>query len=323
MSDFDAFDDGDFEAVDFEQNFEDAVIPSTGGNYNLELRALYYLHGELAQMLAQLQEDYITFPQTQWQVTSVEVKPFKEQGDRYGQNAFWGILDFVDQPGGAFLFLDLPAAEMVTGLGEEELSGDDGQGYVETWMNHVGTMFQTCWQDIAAFDVQIFSSPTAPSLVELQSMFPGLNQNTPMLLTAFRVTQPGQSAVARVVLGIPQAYMLAVGQSLQAIGQEKSSPSDTTYFYERLAYVEDVPVSVTVTLGKSEMSVGELQNLEEGDIIELDTTVGLPLEVKVGSMSMRGKPGTTTDGRRLAVQLVVGLGADGGAPDEMMEYEEQ
>jgi hypothetical protein len=50
--------------------------------------------------------------------------------------------------------------------------------------------------------------------------------------------------------------------------------------------------------------------------------VGLPLEVKVGSMSMRGKPGTTTDGRRLAVQLVLGVGADGGNPDEMMEYEE-
>lgn len=307
VSEFSQYEDEqDFEAVDFDQSFEDAVIPSTGGNYNLELRALYYLHSDLALMLAQLQDDYVTFPQTTWQVTSVEVKPFKELDDRYAENTFWGILDFVDQPGGAFCFLDLTAAQMVTGLGEDELAGDDGQSYVETWMSHLGQMFMTCWQDIAQFDVQMFPSPTAPSLGDLQSMFPGLNHNTPILLTAFRVTQPGQTAVARVVLGIPQAYLLAVGQSLQAIGQEKSSPSDTQYFYERLAYVEDVPVPVSVTLGKSEMTVGDLQNLEEGDIIELDSTVGLPLEVRVGSMSMRGKPGTTTDGRRLAIQLVMG-----------------
>jgi flagellar motor switch/type III secretory pathway protein FliN len=307
MADFSQYEDEqDFEAVDYDQSFEDAVIPTTGSNYNLELRALYYLHSELAMMLANLQDDYVTFPQTSWQVTSVEVKPFKELDDRYQANTFWGILDFVDQPGGAFAFLDLTAAQMVTGLSEDELAGEDGQGYVETWMSHLGNIFMSCWQEIAQFDVQMFPSPMAPSLSELQGMFPGLNHNTPILLTAFRVTQPGQHAVARVVLGIPQAYLLAVGQSLQAIGESKSSPSDTTHFYERLAYVEDVPVPVSVMLGKSEMTVGDLQSLEEGDIIELDSTVGLPLEVKVGSMTMRGKPGTTTDGRRLAVQLVLG-----------------
>jgi len=82
------------------------------------------------------------------------------------------------------------------------------------------------------------------------------------------------------------------------------STNDTTYFHERLAYVEDVPIKVTVMLGKAEMTVGDLQSLEPGDVIELNTVVGLPLEVQVGSTVLMGKPGTSADGRRLAVQIV-------------------
>ena len=303
MSEQDSYYEQDFDAVDYDQGFEDAVIPTSGSNYNLELRALYYLHSNLAAQLAQLQDDYVTFPQTSWQVTGVEVKPFKELDDRYAENCFWGILDFVDQPGGAFAFLDLPAAEMVTGLSEHELADEDGQGYVETWFAHLGQLFMTCWEEIAQFDVQMFPSPTAPTLPDLQAMFPGLNHNTPIIVTSFRVAQPGQAAVARVTLGIPQAYLLAVTQSLQAVGEATFSSQDTSYFYERLAYLEDVPVPVAVLLGRTEMTVGDLQSLEEGDVIELDTTVGLPLEVRVGNTVLEGKPGTTADGRRLAVQI--------------------
>ena len=317
MSEQYGFDDQDFETVDYDQSFEDAVIPTSGNNYNLELRALYYLHGKLAAQMAQLQDDYVTFPQTSWQITAVEVKPFRELDDRYAEGAFWGILDFVDQPGGAFCFLDMPSAQMVTGLSEDELGSDDGQSYVETWLTHLGQQFMACWEEIAQFDVQMFPSPIAPTLGELQAMFPGLNHNTPIIITAFRVSQPGQHAVARIVLGIPQAYLLAVGASLQAVGEATYAQNDTTYFYERLAYVEDVPVPVSVLLGRTEMTVGDLQSLEEGDVIELDTTVGLPLDVKVGSTVMRGMPGTTADGRRLAVQLQIGAGAEmGGGYEE-------
>ena len=120
------------------------------------------------------------------------------------------------------------------------------------------------------------------------------------------VSQPGQPQTARVVLGIPQAYLLALGPSLQSIGETTLAANDTTYFYERLAYVEEVPVPVKVELGRVELTVGELQGLEEGDVIELGTIVGEPLHVTIGSLQLRGKPGTTADGRRLAVQIVGG-----------------
>lgn len=283
---------------------DDAVITQADDSFGLELRAIYALHSLLGEHLAQLQDDYVTFPQTLWQVTSVEITPFRALDQRYGENAIWGILDFVDQPGGAFMFLDMPAAELVTGISAGELGSDDGMAYIEAYLTHVGELFQACWQEIAQFDVQMFPSPVAPSLMDLQAMFPGINQNTPIIATAFRVVQPGQAATARVVLGIPQAYLLAVGASLRAVGEATFSNTDTSNFHERLAYMEDVPVPVSVLLGRAEMTVADLQNLEEGDVIELDTTVGLPLEVKLGDKQVLGKPGTSADGRRLAIQIV-------------------
>ncbi|MDB5102130.1 MAG: hypothetical protein JWM80_6551, partial [Cyanobacteria bacterium RYN_339] len=181
---------------------------------------------------------------------------------------------------------------------------EDGMQRVEHYLLHFGQQFMECWQEVAQFDVQMFPSPMAPDLQELQSMFQGLVPNTPIIKTSFRVSQPGQSHTARFVLGIPQAYLLAVGQSLQSVGEMTLSSNDTTYFHERLGYIEDVPIPVTVVLGKTEMTVGDLQSLEEGDVIELETQVGQPLTIHLGSTHMLGNPGTSTDGRRLAVQIV-------------------
>ncbi|HEY9721143.1 MAG TPA: FliM/FliN family flagellar motor switch protein [Oscillatoriaceae cyanobacterium] len=292
--------------MQFDSGYEpdEAVITQADDSFGLELRAIYALHSLLGEHLAQLQDEYVTFPQTLWQVTSVEITPFRTLDERYAENAVWGILDFVDQPGGAFMFLDMPAAELLTGISAEDLSTDDGMPYVEAYLNHVGELFMACWQEIAQFDVQMFPSPMAPSLMDLQSMFPGLNQNTPIISTAFRVVQPGQAATARVVLAIPQAYLLAVGAGLRAVGEQTFANTDTSNFHERLAYMEDLPVPVSVMLGRAEMTVGDLQNLEEGDVIELDTTLGFPLDVTVGNKHVLGKPGTSADGRRLAIQIV-------------------
>jgi flagellar motor switch/type III secretory pathway protein FliN len=283
---------------------DEAVLTSGGSNYILELRAIYYFHNNLSIQMSQLQDEYGSFPQSNWQVTAVEIVPFKELDAAYAMNTVWGIMDFADQPGGAFAFMDLNCAQILTGMGEDELVTEEGMQRVEHYLMHFGQQFMECWQEVAQFDVQMFPSPTAPDLAELQSMFQGLVPNTPIVKSSFRISQPGQSHTARFVLGIPQAYLLAVGPSLQSVGEMTLSSNDTTYFHERLGYVEDVPVPVTVVLGKAEMTVGDLQNLEEGDVIELDTHVGVPLEVRLGSTTMQGNPGTSPDGRRLAVQIV-------------------
>jgi flagellar motor switch protein FliN/FliY len=44
----------------------------------------------------------------------------------------------------------------------------------------------------------------------------------------------------------------------------------------------DIPVQVSVELGRTQMSLREVLDLREGSIIELDRLAGEPLDVKVG-----------------------------------------
>jgi flagellar motor switch protein FliN/FliY len=44
----------------------------------------------------------------------------------------------------------------------------------------------------------------------------------------------------------------------------------------------DIPVTVTVELGSTELSLKEILELAEGSIIELDRLAGEPLDLKVG-----------------------------------------
>lgn len=285
---------------------EEAIVTAPHPQDNTALRAVYALHGVLAQWMSQPIDESYNFPTTTWQVTAVEVQTYKQLDERYAA-AMWGVMDFSDLPGGAFIFLDPTAAQVVTGLSEDDLTTDEGQSYVEAFIELFAHQFSTCWaeHEVASFNASTFPSPVAPSLMDLQPMFPGLNNKTPIITTAFRVSQPGGAVTARVVLGIPQAYLHPFEGGLQAIGEQTYASQDPSYFHERLGYLADVPVPVTVMLGKAEMTVGELQNLEEGDVLPLNTTVGQPLEVRLGKTVLMGKPGTSVDGRHLAVQLVV------------------
>ena len=44
----------------------------------------------------------------------------------------------------------------------------------------------------------------------------------------------------------------------------------------------DIPVQVTVELGRTQMSLRKVLELQEGSVIELDRLAGEPLDLKVG-----------------------------------------
>ncbi|MGD8324991.1 MAG: flagellar motor switch protein FliN [Gammaproteobacteria bacterium] len=70
--------------------------------------------------------------------------------------------------------------------------------------------------------------------------------------------------------------------SAAAAGSARSHPS--------LDIVLDVPVTVSLEVGKATMSVGELIRLGEGAIVELDRAVGEPLDVMVnGALVAHGE----------------------------------
>jgi flagellar motor switch protein FliN/FliY len=65
---------------------------------------------------------------------------------------------------------------------------------------------------------------------------------------------------------------------------EENSPSnDNTQSSRRLELLMDVPLDVSVELGRTRMSIQDLLNLSPGSVVELDKVAGEPLDVLINN----------------------------------------
>ena len=72
--------------------------------------------------------------------------------------------------------------------------------------------------------------------------------------------------------------------------------------YSLIKKVEKARVSVKAVLGKAFITVGELMDLQVGDVIQLDTTIQSPVNIFVeDELKFYGKPGRTK--KKMAVQI--------------------
>lgn len=58
----------------------------------------------------------------------------------------------------------------------------------------------------------------------------------------------------------------------------------------------DIPVQVTVELGRTQMTLRDVLDLQEGSIIELDRLAGEPLDLKVGGQTIAQGEVVAVDG---------------------------
>jgi len=72
---------------------------------------------------------------------------------------------------------------------------------------------------------------------------------------------------------------------------------------ENLDRILDIPVSVTAQLSKTKMDLGDILQLGQGSIIELDKLAGEPLEILVGK-AIVGKAEVVVSNERYAVRIV-------------------
>ncbi|KHD89124.1 MAG: flagellar motor switch protein FliN [Bdellovibrio sp. ArHS] len=64
-------------------------------------------------------------------------------------------------------------------------------------------------------------------------------------------------------------------------GAKKSSAAPTAQSDRNLNLILDIPLKVSVELGRTKMPVSELLNLTQGSVIELNKLAGEPMEVYV------------------------------------------
>ncbi len=78
-----------------------------------------------------------------------------------------------------------------------------------------------------------------------------------------------------------------------------------------VTFLYDIPVELVVELGRTRLTVKELSELQEDDVIKLDSLAGQPLEILVGGQVFgKGEVVLQEDRVGLRITELAGKGAD-------------
>jgi len=149
---------------------------------------------------------------------------------------------------------------------------------------------------------QSFSEPE-PELVVEQERKPSANEyegnrstqmgNSQMDNTQMGMQQMGMQQTGNSQMGMPQRGMPQMGAQQMGMPQMQnvnvqpaqfqnfSNTYDATFTQENIALIRDVPLEVTVELGRTIKSIAEILDFAPGTIIELDKIAGEPIDVLV------------------------------------------
>lgn len=284
-----------------------------------DLKALYYIHDRVAQLLTETLAAEPTSAAL-WQVISAEQMTFKEVIDKYPRETVWSLLGFGESlVGGVALIIDKDTAVALVRQGgsEEEEDDDDDddddedQGITEqelqlmdSKVQQFSEAFSTIWGEYHPISIQLATFPNTPSLDEFRGLLTGIAPDTLVANITFRVTMVARE-VQKISMILPQPYLEPLGPVLKSVLESVRQEAEFEQIQERINLVDDITIPVTVELGSTMMSFSELQNIEVGDFIKLSQSIEDSLLVKVGHNNtiIKGRPGTTPDQQFMAVQV--------------------
>lgn len=282
---------------------------------NDDLRALYYVHDRVAQLLT---ETLAAEPTSSalWQVIGVEQNTFKEVVDKYPRDTVWSLLGFGDSlVGGVSLIIDKDTAVSLvrqsSSDSEEDEDDDEDEGITEQDLQMIDSKvqqfseaFSTVWGEYHPIGIQLATFPNTPSLDEFRGLLTGISPDTLVAVITFRITMVARE-VQKVSMLFPQPYLEPLKSVLRTIIDSVKQEADFEQIQERINLVDDITIPVTVELGSTQMTFSDLQNIEVGDFIKLEQNIENSLLIKVGHNNtiIKGRPGTTPDQQHIAVQV--------------------
>lgn len=122
------------------------------------------------------------------------------------------------------------------------------------------------------------------------------SETSPFIIVAFELGM-GRGQKGTIILIIPV-------KSVRQLIEDKSNESDAVSL-SRLPQqiIDKLKVPVSVFLGSSFITAKELYELEDGDVVLLDTLLSSPLQVKIGEhLQLFGQPGIK--GNKISVSLL-------------------
>ncbi|MFS8581976.1 MAG: flagellar motor switch protein FliM [Limnochordales bacterium] len=171
------------------------------------------------------------------------------------------------------------------------------------------TALSDAWSNLVQLEPRLERLEVNPQFVQL------LPPHDMVVVIALRVRIRGVEG--RVNICIPYIALEPIASKLSAHylfgGGEKVETGQ--YVEDIRKQVETMAVPLVVSLGEAVVTVAELLDLAEGDVIRLDTRVSEPLSVRVGDKTkFLAKPGRL--GSRLAVEITEVLAEKGEEADE-------
>lgn len=281
--------------------------PLTGN----DLKGLYYIHDKVAQTLSEILSAEPTSAAS-WQVISIEQQSFQDVLRKYPRDSVWSLLGFGESlVGGVALVIEKESViSMVRQAGAEIAPESENEitefelGQIDNRIQQFSEAFSTVWGEYHPLSLQLATFPNTPTIDEFRNLLMGINPSTPSVLITFQVTMIARD-VQKAALVFPQPYLTPLYHALQSSSETMKEEGDFEQVQDRIGMVDDIRTPVSVELGKTKMSFSDIQNMEFNDFIVLDQTIDQPLTVRVGSNTiMKGLPGTTSDGKHLAVQVV-------------------
>lgn len=281
--------------------------PMTGD----DLKGLYYIHDRVAQTLSEILSAEPTSAAT-WQVISIEQFSFQEILRQYPRDSVWSLLGFGESlVGGVALVIEKDSViSMVRQAGAEISPESENEitefelGQIDNRIQQFSEAFSTVWGEYHPLSLQLATFPNTPTIDEFRNLLMGINPSTPSVLITFQVTMIARD-VQKAALVFPQSYLTPLYHALQSVNDGMVEEGDFEQVQDRIGMVDDIQTPVVVELGKTRMSFSDIQNMEFNDFIVLEQGIDHPLTVKVGKNTLlKGLPGTTSDGKNLAVQIV-------------------
>ena len=277
-----------------------------------ELRALYYVHDRVAQLLTETLSSEPTSA-AHWQVIGVEQMTFGELLGKYPRDTVWSLLGFGESlVGGVSLIIDkLTAIALVRQTGASSMGEQPGEteitefelAQIDSKVQQFSEAFSTIWGEYHPLSLQLATFPNTPSLDEFRSLLVGIMPETLIAVITFRITMVARD-VQKVSLIFPQPYLEPLNEILKAVLESIKSEGDFDQVQQRVNMVDDITTPVIAELGKTQMTLGEINDIEPNDFILLNQRYDEPLIIRIGvNTVLKCFPGTTSDGKYLAVQV--------------------
>ncbi len=161
--------------------------------------------------------------------------------------------------------------------------------------------YEKAWNPVYPISVSFARSEVNPQFVGIVSA------SDLVVVTYFEVEM--ESSAGKLIICIPYGYLEPLRDTLQAGFQRDQMELDTTWmgrFKERL---HEVPVNISVELGRTEILGRDLLGLEKGDVLVLDRYTTDELDIRAeGVLKFKGYPGVSKGNRAVQVSSAIGRG---------------